>query len=325
MNNPSLDALPISGILQPDGRAERPGFSMAGAGTPVVMLHASLSSRAQWTALVDRLAPRYRTIALDLCGYGDSAVPAGRTPFTLDDEVRFVAERLDRLVDTSTRFHLVGHSYGGVVALRFAQSRSNRIASLSLYEPVAFGMLDDEDAAEMARLANHLSGLIQARHREEATQAFVDFWSGAGTYESLPLPARVGLARRVDKVPLDFQAASCWPRTAEDLRTIVAPTLLLVGNRGPAIAERMHARLARALPNGRVGPLEAGHMGPITDAHRVNHWIEAFVDVCEERHAAFAAPRTAISSAMRGSAGGPPFGSTSARLAHAFDQPLSGP
>jgi hypothetical protein len=43
-------------------------------------------------------------------------------------------------------------------------------------------------------------------------------------------------------------------------------------------------------------------MGPITDAHRVNPWIEAFVDICAERDAAFTAPRPAVSPASCASA-----------------------
>src|SRR5947207_7315785 len=113
------------------------------------MLHSWLSSKSQWGALAERLASRFRVIALDLCGYGDNAVPAMGTAFTLDDEVRFVTDRLDDLVEARVRVHLVGHSYGGLVALRFAQCRSHRVASLSLYEPVAFRLLDDADTARI--------------------------------------------------------------------------------------------------------------------------------------------------------------------------------
>jgi pimeloyl-ACP methyl ester carboxylesterase len=186
-----------------------------------------------------------------------------------------------------------------LVALRFAQCRSDRVASLSLYEPVVFRMLNDEDVelADTRRLAERVSRLVAAGRRYDAALAFVDFWSGDGSYASLPLPAQVSFAHRVGKLPLDFQAALCWPLGPEDLRAIVAPTLLLVGNRGPAVVQRIHTLLTRALPNRRVGAFDSGHMGPITDAHRVNLWIEAFLDICAERDAAFVAPRTAVSLA----------------------------
>jgi pimeloyl-ACP methyl ester carboxylesterase len=288
----SRSAVPDADRLQPGLRAARPGFFVAGAGTPVVMLHSSLSSKSQWTALGEQLASRFRVIALDLCGYGDNALPATGASFTLDEEVRLVMDRLDHLGEAHSRVHLVGHSYGGLVALRFAQCRSDRVASLSLYEPVVFRMLDDEDTAlaDIRRLAERVSRLAAAGCRHDAAQAFVDFWSGEDSYASLPLPARASIARRVDKLPLEFRAALRWPLSPEELRAIVAPTLLLAGSSSPAVVQRIHTLLTRALPNRRVGSFDCGHMGPITDAYRVNPWIEAFLDACAERDAAFAAP-----------------------------------
>ena len=125
----------------------------------------------------------------------------------------------------------------------------------------------------------------------------MDFWSREGSYASMPLPARASIARRVDKLPLDFQAARCWLLGLEDLRAIVAPTLLLTGSRSPAVVQRIHLLLSRALPNRRVGSFHSGHMAPITDAHRVNPWIEAFLDTCAERDVALAAPQAVVSPA----------------------------
>ena len=273
---------------------ERPGCLVAGAGAPVVMLHSSLSSKSQWSALAARLVPRFRVIALDLCGYGDNAMPAARDSFTLDDEVRLVAGHLDRLVPPHVRVHLVGHSYGGLVALRFAQCSKGRVASLSLYEPVAFRVLDNDDPGlrEVRRLAGCLPGLIAAGLRLQAAQAFVDFWSGEGSYARLARPVQVGIARNIGKVPLDFRAAMSGPMGPTDLRSIAAPTLLLSGNRSPAVAQDIVARLTRVLPKHHVSRIDAGHMGPVTAPHLVNPWIEAFVDMCVERDTARAAPRT---------------------------------
>ena len=183
--------------------------------------------------------------------------------------------------------------------MRFAQCRRDRVASLSLYEPVVFRMLDDKDTAleDIRRLADSVSRLAAAGRRHDAAQAFVDFWSGEGSYASLPLPAQASIARRVDKLPLDFQAARSWPLGPEDLRAIVAPTLLLTGSRSPAVVQRIHSLLTRALPNRRVGSFDCGHMGPITDAYRVNPSIEAFLDTFAERDAAFAAPHAVVSPA----------------------------
>jgi pimeloyl-ACP methyl ester carboxylesterase len=229
-------------------------------------------------------------IALDLCGYGDNEGKGAKAPFTLDEEVRLVMATLDRLVEPHVRIHVVGHSYGGLVALRLAQSRRGRVASLSLYEPVVFRALDDTDPDAMGikLLSNRLERQIAAGRHRDAARIFLDFWSGDGSYESLPLHARASIARRVDKVPLDFQAAWHWPRDVSELGAIITPTLLMSGDRSPVLVQRIATVLARKLPNCRVRRFGSGHMGPITDAALINPWIESFLQLCVERDAASA-------------------------------------
>jgi pimeloyl-ACP methyl ester carboxylesterase len=263
------------------------------------MLHSSLSSKMQWTSLIERMSSRFRVIALDLCGYGDNPLPAAPDSFTLDSEVRLVAAHIDRLVEPHVRVHLIGHSYGGVVALRFAQSSRGRVASMALYEPVAFGALDDADdgLGDVATLAESVRCLLGEHRRDDAARTFVDFWSGAGSHASLPDRTRIRIAGSMDKLPLDFQAASGWRPAAGDLARIVAPTLLAAGNRSPAVAQRIVARLAGTLSNCRVITFESGHMGPITDSHLVNPWLEGFVDRYAELDVALPGRRAVVTPA----------------------------
>jgi pimeloyl-ACP methyl ester carboxylesterase len=287
---PSADTA-TSGAGVSDVRAAFAGCTMSGHGAPVVMLHSSLASKAQWLALGERMSARFQVIALDLCGYGDNPLPSCRERFSVDDEVRLVAEHVDRLVAPHQRVHLVGHSYGGLVALRFAQRMRGRVASLSLYEPVVFGMLEHEDEAlaEITRLAGDIRRLLAHERRDDAARAFVDFWNGAGTFASLSPGARAGAARGMDKVALDFRAAWDWRPHPDDLQCIVSPTLLLTGTRSPRVVQHIVKLLARRLPHSRVATLDAGHMGPLTAGQRVNPWIEAFVDMCAGRAQASAA------------------------------------
>ncbi len=301
-STPRVTSIVDAPARRPTG--DRPGYFVAGAGEPVVMLHSSLGSKSQWTALATRLAARFRVIALDLCGYGDNPAPSAAAAFTLDDEVRLVTERLDRLVASRVRVHVVGHSYGGLVALRLAQSRGDRVASLSLYEPVAFRLLEDDDPAleGVTRLKDRVTRLVAAGHRGDAAQAFVDYWSGDGSYARLPLPVRTSIERRIGKVPLDFHAAWRWPLRPADLRAIAVPTMLLAGTRSPPVAQRIVTVLAWALPNRRTWWFDAGHMAPVDDANRINDRIEAFVTACAARDGAASAPRAAVAPATLASA-----------------------
>jgi pimeloyl-ACP methyl ester carboxylesterase len=264
---------------QPSCVVDRPGFFVAGQGPTVVLLHASLGSKSQWTALAERLCTRFRVIGIDLHGYGDNTGTPAPAPFNVDEEVRIVLDCLAGLVDPYAKLHVVGHSYGGLVALRLAQRYAERVASLSLYEPILFRLLDenDADAVQIRRLVDRMRLLVATGFTHDAARAFVDFWSGDGTFDALPLPSQVAVARRAGKVLLDFDAACGWPRRPQDLAAITAPTLLMIGNRGPLLAQRIVDRLARALPGSHLAPFDCGHMGPVTHPERVNPWIEAFL------------------------------------------------
>jgi pimeloyl-ACP methyl ester carboxylesterase len=254
----------------------------AGSRTPVVMLHASLSCKSQWDTLAQGLAPRYAPIALDLVGYGANALPPPAPAFTIDDEVRQVEATIRPSIGMR-RFHLVGHSYGALVALRLAQRQPSRVASLSVYEPAAFRALGDDDPAHASLRA--LSGRVQrhigAGRYQDAALAFVDYWNGAGYFTALPAPTRHALAKRVAKVVLDFQASLRWPGHASELRNIEAPTLVLVGNQGQAVTQRIAAAIVEAIPECTLRTCDAGHLGPIATPALVNPCIEAFIDACE--------------------------------------------
>ena len=117
-------------------------FREAGTGLGVVCVHSSASSSGQWRPLMDRLSDRFRVIAVDLYGYGKSpAWPEGREMY-LDDEVSLLEPVFRSAGDA---FHLVGHSYGGAVALKAALKDPRRLQFLVLYEPVLFSVLVADD------------------------------------------------------------------------------------------------------------------------------------------------------------------------------------
>src|SRR5579871_3844459 len=122
-------------------------FRESGSGPSVVCLHSSASSSGQWRALMDRLAPAFRVIAVDLYGYGQSPAWSGRRRFSMDYEVALLE---NVFLSAGDRFHLVGHSYGGAIALKAALAHAGRVASLAIFEPVLFSILLAEDPEQPA-------------------------------------------------------------------------------------------------------------------------------------------------------------------------------
>src|SRR5262249_24421228 len=121
--------------------APAPFFREQGSGPGVVCLHSSAGSSSQWRSLMDRLAGRCHVLAADSYGAGKSpAWPSDRTvPWY--GEASLLEPVFARAGEP---FTLVGHSYGGSIALVAAVSRQQRVRALVLYEPTLFCLLDEE-------------------------------------------------------------------------------------------------------------------------------------------------------------------------------------
>src|SRR5262249_5019836 len=107
----------------------------AGAGEPIVLLHCSSGSSGAWAPVMIHLGQGYRVLAPDLLGYGRTAPWPRDAPLGPDAELGVV----EALLDVAGRpAHLVGHSYGGTVALPAARRFPRQVSSLTLIQPVAF-------------------------------------------------------------------------------------------------------------------------------------------------------------------------------------------
>jgi len=116
----------------------RSAMLAAGTGAPVLLLHGSASAGVMWVPVIDGLKSRFRVIAPDLIGYGRTDSWPDGYGFTVDDELHLVEPLL---AHAPAPVHVVGHSFGGVVALHLALAGRVPIRSLTLIEPVAFFLL----------------------------------------------------------------------------------------------------------------------------------------------------------------------------------------
>jgi pimeloyl-ACP methyl ester carboxylesterase len=241
----------------------------AGSGDAVVLLHSSASSGAQWRSLAAQLSERYRVLAPDLYGYGASAAWPGHAPFALAHEAEIVHALLDQV---GTQAHLVGHSYGGAVALHAARTRAGRFLSLVLIEPVAFYLLADR--AEIAAVAERVRRAVASGEYLDGCRDFYEYWSGPGSWDAVSPARRQAMAPLMAKVAIEFHAAFNEPAGLADHCRIAVPTLLLLGEHSPHPTRRICELLAATLRDARLRIVEgAGHMSPLTHRDAVNALI----------------------------------------------------
>ena len=257
-------------------------FVEQGSGDPVVLLHCSGSSQLQWRALIDRLSRDFRVLAPDLYGYGATGAWPEHASFTLEDEAQIVLALLERCGEPA---HLVGHSYGGAVALHVARTRSELVRSVAVIEPVAFHLLrdgDDEDDAafvEVASIAGAVERSLDRGDYEHGFGCFVDYWSGAGAWAAIPQAKRSAFAAHLPKVALDFRATIRHRARSRDFRRLAVPALVIQGECSPQPTRRICAGLAGTLPDVRLATVpNAGHMCPMTHREQTNELLVAFVE-----------------------------------------------
>ena len=240
----------------------------------VVALHCSGAGAGQWRQLGDALGSRYDLVAPEHYGCDSVGPWSGEHAFTLADEAARTIEIIDR---SDCTVHLVGHSYGGGVALRVAVERPNRIASIALYEPTAFHLLKATSGRGATALAEILAiagetaeGVITGDYRRAAA-SFVDYWGGRGAWTALRPSVRAALTRWVPKAPLDFRALIDEPTSAFTYANLRCPALIIRGEHSPAPTRLIADMLRTLLPAASLTVIaSAGHMGPFTHTSEIN-------------------------------------------------------
>lgn len=236
----------------------------------VVCLHSSGSSGRQWASIAAALSPHFEVLAPDLLGYaGAPGWPVGK-PVTLDAEASAVAEQIG-----PGSVHLFGHSYGGAVALQIALRWPQRVKSLTLYEPVRFGLLMRDPATratgdDIIAVGRRIGQQVQAGRLWEAAQDFVDYWSGDGAWAQVPAKRRPLLTARMSKVHAEFEALFADGVPAAAYRALAMPVQLIGGSRSPLPARHVLGLLAAQWPRAtRTTIAGLGHMGPVDAPQRV--------------------------------------------------------
>src|SRR5262249_3773321 len=234
----------------------------------LVLLHGSASSGALWRHIKSALQSRYRCIAPDLIGYGTSAALPSHASFGLDAELRAIEPLLQCCADT---FHLVGYSYGGVLALHLALANPPRVQSLTLIEPVFFAALkyagDWTSYFEFCRVRDEFVAALARGDRELAMRRFVDFWMGGGAWTDLSADARASMLKAADKIVLDWQASFAADPGRARLSALAVRTLLVRGSDSPRPMRSLVAPLPAIMPGREHIVVEgANHLLPLTHA-----------------------------------------------------------
>jgi pimeloyl-ACP methyl ester carboxylesterase len=253
----------------------------AGDGPPVVCLHANASSSGQWRGLMELLAPRFTVTAADSYDAGKSPSWPSDRVITLSDEAALIEPLLDA---ADGPVALVGHSFGGAVALMAALANPGRVRAIAIYEPTLFWLIDQErpapnDADGIRDACRDSAQALDEGDGDGAAERFIDYWMGAGAWAATPERRRPAIAQAVGNIRRWDHALTRETTPASAFAALDVPVLLMTGGRSTASAHGAARLLASALPRVETVHFDTlGHMAPVTDPELVNAAIQRFLE-----------------------------------------------
>lgn len=223
----------------------RTAYDDTGSGPVIVFAHCLGGSRAVWAPLITRLQDRYRCIAYDLRGQGDSETTPG--PYSMAQLASDGLELLDALDVESCVF--AGVSMGGMVAQHLALLAPQRLSALILADTAA-----GFDAAGRAGWDERITQL-----QRDGIAPLVDTMMGrwfTETFRRTQPQAVAEIAAILARTELDGYLASCAAVRNHDLlarlKDITQPTLVVCGENDPSTPLPLSQALVAGIPGARL-------------------------------------------------------------------------
>jgi pimeloyl-ACP methyl ester carboxylesterase len=217
-----------------------------GSGPPLLLVHGMVADHSTtWRQVLPELAERFTVHAMDRRGRGGSGDGSG---YDLQREAEDVASVVDAIGEP---VHVVGHSYGGLVAAEAALLSSN-VERLVLYE----GMILEGTDVVPPGLAARLQEMLDAGQLEGTLLHFLRDFVGMSETEIDLLRSgeeawkiRIGNARTI---PRELEAQERYVFPPRRFESMTAPTLLLVGSESPRREMEAAEAVAAELPDARI-------------------------------------------------------------------------
>lgn len=236
---------------------------------PLFCLHSSGLSGAQWSRLGRALEGR-DVLAPDLLGYGECREVFER-PFHFSQDL----QRLEGMLSQPSV--LVGHSYGGFLALHLALRKPEMVTGLLLFDPIVWGVLISLDHLSPEQIIPDPRFLDPASSPEDWLECFVDFWGAPGSWKQISPRARQSMLDSYPKLREEVGSLAVDRTSHTAYQSIACPTRLLFGRQSPAVERRAVEVLHQSIAGSELVALEGGHMAPITHFDEFLHQVQDFL------------------------------------------------
>jgi pimeloyl-ACP methyl ester carboxylesterase len=231
-----------------------------GSGTPIILVHGSVSDYREWSKQMAPFARHYRVIAISRRYHWPNSPPGNEADASVESQADDLAAIIQALGLAPT--HLVGHSYGGAIAINLTLRHPELVRTLVLAEPAISGVLEgvpDNDA--LSKESQALRTEMKQAFASGDTEQIVQTYARHVAPGELEKASRAILEMLVENVPafqLDFNARRP-PVTCELVKRITVPVLVVSGDRSPNGLRRIAEEAAHCMQARLVKIPEATH------------------------------------------------------------------
>jgi pimeloyl-ACP methyl ester carboxylesterase len=250
-------------------------YEVAGAGRPLVMVHAGIANLHMWDDQVPAFAERFRVIRYDARGYGKTEGQPDH-PWALHEDLRSVMDALNL-----DRAHLVGCSMGGQTILDFALTNPERVAALI---PVGSGLSGyKHESEEGKRFGTAIEDAFQRGDIDTAIEVGTQLWvDGPSRPSERVNPAMRARAKEMlaqaFRAPDYVEPTPIEPSAVSRLGEIAAPTLVVLGENDVEDIQRICRLLASEIRSTRLEVIaDAAHLPNMDHPDRFNRLVLEFV------------------------------------------------
>jgi pimeloyl-ACP methyl ester carboxylesterase len=233
-------------------------YGEQGAGPIIVFVPGSWATQSVWRGVIEALDNRFRTVTTSLPGYGGTRECRTPTDTSIDRQAEIVEAAIRR---AGSPVHLVGHSFGALACLDVALCALVPLMSLTLIEPVAFGLL--RQVGEVALYEQFIAmreDYIRSFENgdKQAARRVVDYLNGQGSFDALPSRMREYIVEATPTHVLDMRSG--FDPSIAAFANILLPSLVIRGERSAPSLRRSADILTGALANASLRTISgAGH------------------------------------------------------------------
>jgi len=251
-------------------------YEIVGQGKTVFFIHAGIADNRMWDDQISVFSQHYQTVRYDIRGFGQSQIPAA--PFAHHADPANLLRALN-----VEKAHVIGNSFGGKIAIDFALTYPDLVASLVLVAPSVGG---EVPSPEVLQFGKEEEALLEQGDLKAATELNLRMWVDGPRRRPDQVNARVR-QRVYDMqyhaftvpVPEGAEEIELQPPAITRLEEIHVPALIIVGEYDLPDKLELAQRLSEQIPGAQhVTIADAAHVVSMEQPAQFNQHVLSFLN-----------------------------------------------